>query len=559
MNQLLIEFIDSPITLKNADIVSESMTLTESLCSDTELRFGSCESSVFGVRVLGTMLPITGKKFKATMKTDENSYPLGYFKVQSDKPTADRRYRDIVAYDALYDIINADVATWYQGLTFPMPLKAFRDSFFNHFGIEQEETELVNDSMTVEKTVEPEKLSGKTVITAICEINGVFGHIGRNGNFQYVTLNTFDHGLFPSEDMFPSDGLFPDDGTSEKFTKSKYISCKYEDYLVPGITMLQIRQEENDIGCVVGSGDDPYVVQNNFLVYGKDASELQTISQNLLDKIGAVSRYRPFSADAPGSITREIGQAVYIHTAYGLVESYILNRTLTGIQALRDTIEASGNATRTEAVNGVMESIIQLQAKTNKLTRTVDETRSEIEDTEQGLQSQISQTAAEIRSEVSNTTSGLQSQINQNAQQIQLRITQGEAEALISIAIDGIELTADQISLEGYTTINGNFSIDTNGEATLKNDTHTMKMTSSGARVSKIGTGNYVEIGSGAIIMYNSNSGKSTIMAVGEDGGLISTDKIFALNLNNGIPITSLNISSYLADLEARVSALEGA
>ena len=59
--------------------------------------------------------------------------------------------------------------------------------------------------------------------------------------------------------------------------------------------------------------------------------------------------------------------------------------------------------------------------------------------------------------------------------------------------------------------------------------------------------------------MYNSNSGKSTMMAVGEDGGLISTDKIFALNLNNGVPITSLNISSYLADLEERIATLEGA
>jgi hypothetical protein len=477
MNQLLIEFIDSPITLKNADIVSESMTLTESLCSDTELRFGSCESSVFGVRVLGTMLPITGKKFKATMKTDENSYPLGYFKVQSDKPTADRRYRDIVAYDALYDINNSDVATWYNGLSFPMTLKAFRNSFFNHFGVVQEEATLVNDSMTVQKTIEPEKLSGGNVLAAICEINGVFGHVGRNGNFHYVTLSNFESALFPSENLYPSDDLFPLEGNLEILMQSRYSSCTYEDYTIPGITKLQIRQEENEIGCVVGSGSDGYVVQNNFLVYGKDASELQTIAQNLFGKVKTTERYRPFNATTPGNLTREVGQAVSVHTTYGLIESYVLSRTLSGIQALTDSIEARGSATRTEEVNGINESIIQLQYKTNKLTRTVDETRSEIVDVEAGLQSQI----------------------NQNAQQIQLRITAGEAEALIDLAIDGITLTANQINLNGYTTINGNFSIDAKGNMIINGGNGTTMTVDGGYIKLQSTAGNVLQIGVGGV------------------------------------------------------------
>ena len=66
-----------------------------------------------------------------------------------------------MAYDALYDVINADVAEWYNTL---LPdkdsittMKAFRDSFFKHFGIEQAGVQLVNDDMKVEKTVEPER------------------------------------------------------------------------------------------------------------------------------------------------------------------------------------------------------------------------------------------------------------------------------------------------------------------------------------------------------------------------------------------------------------------
>lgn len=54
---------------------------------------------------------------------------MGVYKVDSDVPTADRRYRDIVAYDAMYDILNAEVSGWYNSLTFPMTLRQFRTAF----------------------------------------------------------------------------------------------------------------------------------------------------------------------------------------------------------------------------------------------------------------------------------------------------------------------------------------------------------------------------------------------------------------------------------------------
>lgn len=543
MNQLLIEFIDSPVILKNADIVEESMTLTESICSDTDLRFGACESSVFGVRVLGAMLPITGRKFKASMRVGDELHPLGHFKVHSDKPTADRKYRDVVAYDAMTDIINAEVSAWYQGLPFPMSLKAFRDSFFNCLGIEQEETELVNDSMTVNKTIEPEKLSGKTVITAICEINGVFGRIGRNGKFVYKELEEIGLGLYPSNDLYPSDDLFPILQNVDSVTKSRYISCKYEDYSVPQITKLQIRQEENDIGCIVGSGNDAYVVQNNFLVYGKGAGELQTIAQNLFNKIRIVSTYRPFSAEARGSLTREVGQPVTVYTTQGMVTSYILCRTLTGIQSLRDSLEASGSAERAEVVNGVQEEIIQLQSKTNKLTRTVDETRSEIKDTAKGLESQILQ----------------------NAQQIQLRVTAGEAVALINLTVEKMTFKADQIELEGYTTINNSFSVDTNGNVII-NANH-FKLDANG-NVSMTGTVNATSGGKigGLTITDNgslqSPTGEVSIGMNGITSEVIECKELWAsdgvaIEMEQPLIISGLNLYSEILSLKSRVSSLE--
>lgn len=68
-----------------------------------------------------------------------NPFQIGRYKVYSDTPTADRTKRDIVAYDSLYDVINADVAEWYNTL---LPdkdsvttMKAFRDSFLGILGL----------------------------------------------------------------------------------------------------------------------------------------------------------------------------------------------------------------------------------------------------------------------------------------------------------------------------------------------------------------------------------------------------------------------------------------
>ena len=39
-------------TITNSELFAESMQLTESLCSDSELRFGACESSVIKFKIV---------------------------------------------------------------------------------------------------------------------------------------------------------------------------------------------------------------------------------------------------------------------------------------------------------------------------------------------------------------------------------------------------------------------------------------------------------------------------------------------------------------------------
>lgn len=480
--QLNIEFDGATYT--NAELGSEEMELTERLCSENTLRFGCCEASTFQIRILDTVMPLKGKTLAVSMLLtgeETGQYTFGKYKVDSDKPTADHRYRDVIAYDSMYDIINADVTEWYNTI-FPnaditVTLRQFRDSFFAYFGIDQENVNLVNDTMIVTKTLEPSKLSGKTVITAICEINGCFGHIGRNGKFQYVHLKEMSDGLYPSDTIYPRDDLYPADPlNAERISKSHYIGAKYEDYVTERITKLQIRQEENDIGCIYGSGDNCYIVQDNFLLYGKSTEELTDIAANMHSVISNVW-YRPAHVEAKGNPCLEVGDGIKLSTTHEIIYTYILQRTLKGIQALRDTYDADGEQYQREKVNSVSESIIQLKGKTNKLTRTIEETKSEIIDIEKGLSTKIQQNAESIVAEVKRSKSAeeelsasiklnsenivaevkrasgvegnLSAQISLNAQQILLKVSKDGVVSAINQTAETIKIQAQKIDLVG--------------------------------------------------------------------------------------------------------------
>lgn len=573
--RLIIYFPNLSVTLRNEDIVSESMEISESLCSGAELRFGSCEASVFKLRIIGNVIPLIGERFTVSMYVGDIAEPfaLGTYKVTSDKPTADRRFRDIVAYDAMNDIINADVAAWYNSILpnedSATTLRAFRDSFMAHFGVEQEEITLPNDEMVVERTIEPEAISGKDVLSAICEINGCFAHIGRNGKMQYVTLEEIESGLLPANDLFPMDSVFPYDGNAEKIKEHHYISCKYEDYITKRIGKLQIRQEENDIGCIIGTGENCYIIEGNFLVFGKDAAGVQAIGQKLYDII-SVLWFRPATVQAIGNPCLEVGAKIRLNTQHEVVETYILERTLKGIHALSDSYEAQGAETYSENVNDVRKSIVQLKGKMNILTRTAEETKSQLIDVQKGLHSEITQTAEEIRAEVANADSGLHSEISQTADTIRLeisdlssdvhseitqlsnaislRVTYGEVQSMIDIAVDGITISASQISLEGYTTINGGFSVLSNGSVVIRDGSTSAQLSGSMFEIATSGNGS-LRLGSRFIAMYDAGYVESYAIAYVSGGKLYIGDGLCNVScetINGGVPITSANIHEYI-------------
>lgn len=502
--EITIETEDKSVKITNSEIHFEQFELKEILCDDDYLTFGQCNASQLKFKISNVFTSMIGKQINVSAVINghaDTPFIFGKYRVVSDKPTDDKRYRNVTAYDALYDVGEANVASWYNSLTFPLTLKAFRNSFFAYFGIEQVETTLVNDDMEVAETIKPSELSGQTVMEAICSINGCFGHINHDGKFEYVFLKEIISGLYPHKGLYPQKGLYPRKGSEkEKVTGGKYKSVKYENFVCQKVTKVQIRQSENDIGAVypdteITENDNSYILQDNFLVYGMSADALETIARNLYEVIKVV-KYRPYNCEKIGNPCLSLGEAVNVYTAKEIIESYVLSRTYKGIQQPTDTISASGKSPKySEQVNGINKSIIQLRGKTNELERNVEETRSEIKDVENGLDTKITQNAGKIEAEAKRATDTeveLAAAISLQADQIKLKVSKGDVSSQLSVESGQVSISGNRFVLEA-----DNCSISADGTITAKNAVMTGSFKSIGE------DGSYTEVSSGEIKFYN--------------------------------------------------------
>lgn len=368
----------------NENIYQESLKLEESINSENQLHFGSCESSKisFTIRNDGSE-SLKGKEIVVSMELDgdsKNPFIIGTYKVDSDIASKDKRKREIIAYDTIYEMLNADVISWFKGLSFPISMYNFRNSFFEFFGVEQEEKTLVNDNMLIYNSQEEEEeLSGKSVLNAICEINGVFGHISRENKFVYISLGSSYQGLYPSDYTFPGITLFPGKkGGNSEVSRSIYKTLNYEEYSVRSIDSLQIITETGSLGASSGSASynarstttpNIYKVQNTILTYGQSADELQSMADNMLSEVQNVT-YIPAEANLKGNPCHEVGDIVaYIADDGTYVETYILQRELSGIQALKDTFVSVGEETYDTEINKTDKNIETLKSKTSDLSR----------------------------------------------------------------------------------------------------------------------------------------------------------------------------------------------
>ena len=364
------------------NIVANTTKLIQSISDAEQLKYGSVEPSMFEIQIAQDTAQVErveasaiagmgrgkiwdcaqGKKLTVYIKKGTIEHSAEFF-IKSIKGEGTTGFKTITAYDAL-SLFDKNVAEWYNGLNFnSLTLKAFRESLCTYCGVEFESVTLPNDGMTISRTMSATSITGRDILSACCELCGCWPKIDLWGTnkLKWVTLGatsceTFDYSQY--------DYTFRPDSTREEY------DCK-------GINAVVVRATDDDVGGHYPATvqDNPYIIQGNFLCFGKSTAELTTIAQNIYNQI-ANKPYRPHKTVITGRPYLEPGDKVTVKFADGnggTFDTYILKRTMTGEAALLDTYEAKGEKEHREQY-GISQQIQQIQGRTNELTRTVDET-----------------------------------------------------------------------------------------------------------------------------------------------------------------------------------------
>ena len=351
-------------------------------------------------------------------------------------------------------------------------LKKLRESLLNHLNIPFIEQDLINDDITIERTFDTSdtgEIIGTDILKYICELNAGFGKINRDGKFEVIQLTSA--GLYPEETLYPSEDLYPEESNYELLSaeenEANYISVAYEEYETEAITGVIVKSNSDDVGQVVGTKDNAYILTGNPLIYNKTSEDLTKIGQNIFAKIKGIT-YRPNTTTLEGLPYLETGDYYILTKNNDDVSSPIFTRTLTGVQALKDTFESKGNKLRVNEDSQTSE-IMTLQSRMLKIQKGVDGLLIEVTDLDENTSSRFEQTASKIEAEVkraSNAEGELSGRITVTAGEITQEVTRAKAE---EATLSGrINVTADQITAEVKRAENEEKSIRT--ALTLKAD-----------------------------------------------------------------------------------------
>ena len=358
----------------NKNIVLGTFSIKEKLCSSQQLKFGECNASMLKVKMVAGVGDINKKKISVSQTINGNSINIGVFNVDSCVLTENKEYRDVVAYDNMY-LFNCNVSSWYNELEFPITERDMLISLCNYVGVELADVSLITGDIEIEKTISPEDLKAITVLKCIAELNAGFFRAASDGKIEFVTLN--------AEDI------------DDYLEVRHYKQLKTENFAMDKITRLTIRTDEDDIGASSGDGDNAYVIEDNFLLYGSSSEKLKGIADIIYEAIKDIS-YVPYTAEQIGLPYLRCGSRISYKLVNGeSFEGLVLQRTLSGTQALKDVIKTSGTKT-TDEVFGIEKDVIKIKNKVNRLKRNLEQTLLVIEDLENGLTNQIFQTANEL-------------------------------------------------------------------------------------------------------------------------------------------------------------------
>ena len=477
---LFVEILGTGTILSDDNIEQENFELEESICSEDELYFGLCESAMCKFAVYNVSESLIGKQIHVwqTIGDDDEVVSLGYFKISEETKRDGNTglWKDIVAYDYLSEVLDTDVLAWWKSLWTNntwLSVGNIWKSLLTYLGIQYTQMSLANDNARITNNINPSNLTARNILQACGELSGVFGQMGRDGKFKWVSIYDASHTsmIYPSETLYPSTSLFPIQlsgasyGSEEELfgTNPIYFAdqSKYEDYTVQPIDCVIVQNYDGALATKVGDTEtNPYIVFGNFLTWGMSTSEQNLVASNLLAIIYGIT-YVPNVTSMIGLPYLECGDVIEIVLANDkTITTPIFHRVLSGIIALVDDMTALGTEYRTN------------QADSSKMTFALDAedavTRMLLTQTEDSILAEVATTYT--------TREQVESIVEISREGILLEVSaeypdRDEVENSIRVAVDGINLKGVTIDLTANdVTINSdNFKVDAEGNMWANN------------------------------------------------------------------------------------------
>ena len=440
---------------------------------------------------------------------------IGKFYIQSSE--VKKNLITIRAYDAMIKT-EAYIDSFIDGLTFPLTTTSLFTKLCSFLGVSCGGIDpgLVNTTFKIQDNFQAINITGRQVIQYIAEACAGYAVADTNGAIcikDYEFVNT-------------------------ELNNSNYVSYTKANYTVDRVEGLTIRTTQDDIGVSQGATEgNIYIIQNNPLFYAENDSQLRNVSYNLYQKILIMNGYVPASLNLLQDFGLKCGQIFKING-----NRFILMKK--EITASGTTFECYGNKQREKQESNLNSEIVALRGKTNELYRDLEQTKSTLTDTANGLKSQITQTASDIRTEISDTKKGLESKIEQTAEGINTTVSsQGQQITQLQQTTNSISST---VSNQGQTITE--IKQDLDGISLTYNSTNgTASITIGDVTVSQLVDGKYVDkavagINLNGYVQFTdlSTPGSTTISGSNITTGTISADRI---NMTGAITWSDLSTS----------------
>lgn len=406
------EFAD----LTNENIDQNTLTLQESICSESYFIFGGCVCNQITFQAHHEQFNGTSEEFyphgKIEVYIERKGTKIKIFtgEIDSAERKANSLTRNFIAYDYLYKLRNTDIARWYKNQTTDkkkkLTQKQFRDKLFEFLGLEQVSTKLHWDDTYVPDTNNSNEMNVVNILKDLCLQNDRFGWMNRDGKFEYLKLrqNSYRYGQTTGNQniykYYNNEEIHLDTFKSFQATEGRIwfpniIFTDPDPNRAFGFTQGDYTAQEAYENNVYYNRNSFFVGNEDWLNYVWDADEYGGISRAepimkiccgvfVNQDLRKYYRAQKYTAEVQGNPLNMVGQAVELYYKKQIqhddqeptelqwyVHSYIMSRTLKiGATDMIDTYSANNAPFNSNSQ--------QLGKYTPEISGTVNRTRSEM-------------------------------------------------------------------------------------------------------------------------------------------------------------------------------------